>query len=317
MQDEFEKVQEAYEVLGDRATRRQYDRQRFDEARAKSQGMNSTMYSQKTDTSDNFWGRWMRKKEQEAKEGKTSSAPKQVGTAAKLSKAPDLRVEVRISLDKALRGGMKIREVRRDRMQRSFGQATQTKKTAHVQIDPGQADGSEYRIDGDGNWPTIGHLPGDLVFVFRHKPHQCLRQVGSHGNGHVHVSSPLVVTAKATQRTVSAWTPTFKGQMVLVRFLNPLLRVSPSKACSVTLRIDNEGLPVSGDATRRGALSLTVSVQLEGEALLPSFSASVCKDVLMRRHVRRFNYQSPLKAEQTTNLQNKHNKKYNKQKTNK
>ena len=30
-------TQEAYEILSDRATRRQYDRARFDEARAKSQ----------------------------------------------------------------------------------------------------------------------------------------------------------------------------------------------------------------------------------------------------------------------------------------
>ena len=36
-------------------------------------------------------------------------------------------------------GGLKIREVKRDRMQRAFGGTSQTVKTVNIQIDPGQA----------------------------------------------------------------------------------------------------------------------------------------------------------------------------------
>jgi hypothetical protein len=36
-------------------------------------------------------------------------------------------------------GGLKIREVKRDRMQRAFGGTSQTLKTVNIQIDPGQA----------------------------------------------------------------------------------------------------------------------------------------------------------------------------------
>ena len=32
-----------------------------------------------------------------------------------------------------------------------------------------QADGSEYRLPGDGHWPSFNVSPGDLVVCFRHK----------------------------------------------------------------------------------------------------------------------------------------------------
>ena len=35
-------------------------------------------------------------------------------------------------------GGLKIREVKRDRMQRAFGGTSQTLKTVNIKIDPGQ-----------------------------------------------------------------------------------------------------------------------------------------------------------------------------------
>uniref|UniRef100_A0A7S4QD74 J domain-containing protein n=1 Tax=Alexandrium monilatum TaxID=311494 RepID=A0A7S4QD74_9DINO len=294
MQEEFEKIQEAYEVLGDRATRRQYDRAKFDEARAKSQGMNSSMYSQKTDTDGNFWGRWTGKKE---KKTMTMEDLRALSKSQKVPKAPDLKVEVRLSLEKALRGGLKMREVRRDRMQRSFGGAQQNAHVFHVMVEPGQADGSEYRLEGDGNWTGVNALPGDLVFLFRHKPHAHLRQVPPAAEGGLEVSLPLRVRARAADRVLAAWTPTFKGQMALVRFLNPLLDFAPSKACSVTFRVEQEGLPLAEDKTRRGPLRLTVNVQLEGDTLVPCLEAACCRETLLRRYNRHFNHQPHLKVD--------------------
>ncbi|CAK9052018.1 DnaJ protein homolog 1 (DROJ1) [Durusdinium trenchii] len=294
MQDEFEKIQEAYEILSDRATRRQYDRARFDEARAKSQGMNSSFYSQKTNTDGNFWGRWSG----EAKEG--GKAVQAKAKATKLPKAADLRLEVKISLEKALRGGLKIREVKRDRMQRAFGGTSQTLKTVNIKIDPGQADGSEYRLPGDGHWPSFNVSPGDLVVVFRHKVHPFLRQVaataGSAASGALQLASPLQVRAKATQAAVAVWSPTFKGSMVLIRFKNPLLDLAPSKSCNVTFVLEGEGLPLPDTPMKRGPLAITVHVQLDGPALVPSINSSCCKDVLLRRHVKKYNHQGTLRV---------------------
>lgn len=291
MQEEFEKIQEAYEVLGDRATRRQYDRAKFDEARAKSQGMNSSMYSQKTESDSNFWGRWSGKKEK-----KTVSMDdlRALSKTQKVPKSPDLKVEVKLSLEKALRGGLKMREVTRDRLQRAFGAATQNTQIFHVMIEPGQADGSEYRLDSDGNWTSVQSLPGDLVFTFKHKPHAHLRQVPPAGEGNLEVSMPLRVRARASDRVLSAWTLTFKGQMLLLRFRNPLLDFAPSKGCSLSFRINNEGMPLAEDKTRRGSLRVTVNVQLEGDALVPTLAAECCKETLMRRYTRSFNHQPHL-----------------------
>ncbi|CAE7680039.1 DnaJ-1 [Symbiodinium sp. CCMP2592] len=296
MQDEFEKIQEAYEILSDRATRRQYDRARFDEARAKSQGMNSSFYSQKTNSDSNFWGRWSGKKEgrsdgvnaQEVQNLLKSKAPK-------LPKAAALRLEIKISLEKALRGGLKIREVKRDRMQRAFGGTNQNLKTVNIKIDPGQADGSEYRLEGDGHWPSFNTTPGDLVVVFRHKPHAFLRQSNKE-TGALQLAMPLTVRAKATDPVLSAWSPTFKGSMVLIRFQNPLLKLAPNKACNVTFVIDGEGLPVPGEPTRRGPLGVTVHVQLDGNPLVPSMNAPCCKDVVAKRHLKNYNHQAHLRV---------------------
>ncbi|CAE7608643.1 DnaJ-1 [Symbiodinium sp. CCMP2456] len=296
MQDEFEKIQEAYEILSDRATRRQYDRARFDEARAKSQGMNSSFYSQKTNSDSNFWGRWSGKKEGRS-EGVNAQEVQNLlkSKAPKLPKAAALRFEIKISLEKALRGGLKIREVKRDRMQRAFGGTNQNLKTVNIKIDPGQADGSEYRLEGDGHWPSFNTTPGDLVVVFRHKPHAFLRQSNKE-TGALQLAMPLTVRAKATDPVLSAWSPTFKGSMVLIRFQNPLLKLAPNKACNVTFVIDGEGLPVPGELTRRGPLGVTVHVQLDGNPLVPSMNAPCCKDVVAKRHLKNYNHQAHLRV---------------------
>ncbi|CAK8997313.1 unnamed protein product [Durusdinium trenchii] len=266
--------------------------------------------------------------------------------ATKLPKAADLRLEVKISLEKALRGGLKIREVKRDRMQRAFGGTSQTLKTVNIKIDPGQADGSEYRLPGDGHWPSFNVSPGDLVVVFRHKAwtvtvsvragrvttgrrlsvlrlaesllrpdfgpnwlfqailcpevHPFLRQVaataGSAASGALQLASPLQVRAKATQAAVAVWSPTFKGSMVLIRFKNPLLDLAPSKSCNVTFVLEGEGLPLPDTPMKRGPLAITVHVQLDGPALVPSINSSCCKDVLLRRHVKKYNHQGTLRV---------------------
>ncbi|CAJ1404523.1 unnamed protein product [Effrenium voratum] len=296
MQDEFEKIQEAYEILSDRATRRQYDRTRFDEARAKSQGMNSSFYSQKTNTDSSFWGRWSGKKEgKENGNSQDLSAALKTSKAPKLPKAADLRLEVKISLEKALRGGLKIREVKRDRMQRAFGGTSQNLKSVNIKIDPGQADGSEYRLEGDGHWPSFNVTPGDLVVIFRHKAHTFLRQASA-AEGALQLAVPLTVRAKATEPVLAAWSPTFKGSMVLLRFANPLVLHAPCKACNVTFVLENEGLPKATEPTKRGHLQVTVHVQLEGPALVPKLAAEACKETLAKRHVKQYNHQVTLRT---------------------
>lgn len=107
----------------------------------------------------------------------------------------------------------------------------------NIKIDPGQADGSEYRLPGDGHWPSFNVSPGDLVVVFRHKAagwraftscpevHSFLRQ----GDGALQLNA-LHVKAKALDPVVAAWSPSFKGSMVLLRFRNPLLHMAPSSS---------------------------------------------------------------------------------------
>eukprot|EP00913_Durusdinium_trenchii_P011439 g10742.t1 len=180
--------------------------------------MNSSFYSQKTNTDGNFWGRWSG----EAKEG--GKAVQAKAKATKLPKAADLRLEV----------------------------------------------------------------------------HPFLRQVaataGSAASGALQLASPLQVRAKATQAAVAVWSPTFKGSMVLIRFKNPLLDLAPSKSCNVTFVLEGEGLPLPDTPMKRGPLAITVHVQLDGPALVPSINSSCCKDVLLRRHVKKYNHQGTLRV---------------------
>lgn len=60
----------------------------------------------------------------------------------------------------------------------------------------------------------------------------------------------------------------------------------------MTFVLEGEGLPLPHAPTRRGPLHVTVHVQLEGPALVPSIN-SACRDVLLRRHVKRYNHQAP------------------------
>jgi len=293
MQEEFEKIQEAYEILSDRATRRQYDRAKFDETRARNQGLGGGWKT--AETKENQWGDFTGKKKKKAATFDPSTMGS--GEAQKTPKAPDLRKQVKISLDKALRGGLKILELDRDRMARAFDKASATAKTFHVPVAQGQADGSEYRMDSEGNWPSFNVTPGDLVFEFKHKPHKYLRQVGQPGEGNLEVSTEVTLRAKAADYVLTAWSPTFKGQMVLLRFVNPLIQFAPSKACTVSFRVDDEGLPLMQDATSRGHLIITIKVQLEGDPPAPSCGDVSCKEVLMRRHVRQYNHKPYIKAE--------------------
>lgn len=289
MQTEFDKIHEAYEVLSDRATRRQYDRAKFDEARAKNQGMGGVFKTAEGKKED-YWSRWSAKKD--ISKAMAEGGPK----IRRLPKAKDLRVEVKISLNKALRGGLKILDVERDRMQRAYGGEKKTGKTFHIAIAQGQADGSELRMEGEGNYPSHDVTPGDLVFAFKHKPHPYLRQVGTQWEGTLEFGTPLAVRAKATEHVLSAWSPTFKGQMVLVRFLNPLLEFAPSKACSMRFYVKGEGFPIMDEDGERGRLVVNVNVQLEGEGLMASLGDVCCTDVLRKRHMRSFNHQHHLKV---------------------
>jgi len=124
-----------------------------------------------------------------------------------------------------------------------------------------------------------------------------LRQVGCPGDGNLQLASPLTVRARATEQVIAVWSPTFKGQMLLLRFANPLSTFSPSKSCSLAFRVDGEGLPILGDSLRRGSLTVTVSVHLEGEALVPFWGDARCKAVLLRRHVRDFNHLHHVRAD--------------------
>ena len=149
-------------------------------------------------------------------------------------------------------------------------------------------------MEGDGHWPSFNTTPGDLVVIFRHKPHAFLRQSNKE-TGALQLAMPLTVRAKATDPVLSAWSPTFKGSMVLIRFQNPLLKLAPNKACNVTFVIDGEGLPVPGEPTRRGPLAVTVHVQLDGNPLVPTMNAPCCKDVVAKRHLKNYNHQAHLR----------------------
>ena len=61
---------------------------------------------------------------------------------------------------------------------------TPNSHASHFPLD-GQADGSEYRLPGDGHWPSFNVSPGDLVVIFRHKA----RTLGTLGKREFHMIS--------------------------------------------------------------------------------------------------------------------------------
>jgi len=75
-----------------------------------------------------------------------------------------------------------------------------------------------------------------------------------------------------------------------------LLDLAPSKACNITFILEGEGLPIPNTPMKRGPLAITVHVQLDGPALVPSFNSSCCKETLLRRHVKHYNHQGTLRV---------------------
>ena len=84
-------------------------------------------------------------------------------------KTPPIKVEVWVSLGKLFRGGNKVVEYTRQRMDRQ-GLPEPEDKTYHLQIRRGMQDGASIVAEGEGDQAPLSH-PGDIEFVLKQKPH--------------------------------------------------------------------------------------------------------------------------------------------------
>jgi len=265
----FKEINEAYEVLGDSATRKKYD----------ELGANWRMYEQQARTGGQPFGgqpfggaqgpgqggaragyRTMTPEEMEdlfgdsnpfsdffttffggggADVGGSAGAREARGGRGRRRPGRDLENEIELSLDDAYNGAM------RRLMLRHNGQV----KHVDVRIPPGVTDGSRVRVSGEGEQGVGGAESGNLYLRVRLTPHPLFERKGRD----LYVKTPVPLTTAVLGGEADV--PTLAGKPAR-------LRIPPLTQNGQLFRLKGYGMPAVGNSNEKGDLYARVDVQL-------------------------------------------------------
>ncbi len=235
----FKEVNEAYEVIGDPETRKEYDH-----ARQMGYFVGGPGGGQQYVRVEDLMGGG-RGSPFDLLGGFGDLFGRQGGVRAR--NGEDLSAEMHLSFHDAIAG--------------STRQLTVNGQTVKVKIPKGVADGARIRVKGRGGPGLNGGAPGDLYVTVRVAGHPVFGRRGKH----LTLQVPITFVEAALGADIDV--PTLEGKV--------RLRVPPGTQSGKTLRVRNHG--VENAKGERGDLLVTVSVTVpekltdEGKELLQRF----------------------------------------------
>ena len=262
----FKEINEAYEVLGDPASRKKYD----------ELGANWRMYEQQAQSGGGqpFAGSWntgargaqggfrtMSPEEMEELFGDAnpfsdffttffggggggfggSTGPRGASASGRTRHRPgrDVENEIELALEDAYHGAMRRLSLRHD------GHA----RTVDVRIPAGVTDGSRIRISGEGEQGLGGAESGNLYLRVRLTPHPLFERKGR--DLYVKVPVPITIAVLGGEAQVE----TLSGKPAR-------LRIPPLTQNGQLFRLKGYGMPAVGKSGEKGDLYARVDVQL-------------------------------------------------------
>ena len=239
----FLSIQEAFEILGDQATRRQYDRQRISEAELDKQY--DHRQNRRKENEENAWKpppTWKPKLKEILKKGK------QVKTPAK-------HVPVVVTLEEILTGCERTVTFERNVVGRTGKLHAQT-KSYRVEVRRGELASRKWEYPGEAGVSQADALPGDLVLQLQVEAprNATVRRVG------VDLEAERVVDCGdlAPGSFFHAAVKTLRGAVVAVCGRAPDRRGRRGDLVAgklvLTVRVPNEGLPLLDAPHCRGCL---------------------------------------------------------------
>jgi curved DNA-binding protein len=263
----FKDINEAYEVLGDRAKRKKYDElganwRAYEQAEAAGAGPFAGRWNVNVGGGGSGAGfRTMTPEEMEEMFGNQNpfsdffttffGGGMDEGTAGRRSGARggrarhrgrDVEHEIELTLEDAYHGVTRRLTLKHD------GHA----RTVDVRIPPGVGDGSRVRVAGEGEQGAGGGTSGDLYLRVRLAPHPLFERKGRD----LYVKVPVLVTKAVLGG--EAEVPTISGKSVR-------LRIPPLTQNGQVFRLKGYGMPAVGKPEDTGDAYARVEVQLPAQ----------------------------------------------------
>jgi DnaJ-class molecular chaperone len=255
----FKEINEAYEVLGDPATRKKYDElganwRLYEQAEA--QGRPNPFGGQWTAGAPGSTGGFRTMTEEEMEEmlgdanpfsdffntffgGQFGGQSGARSSRARQRKGRDLEHELSLTLEDAYQGATRRLSLKHNGRSR----------TVDVRIPAGVGDGSRVRVPGEGEHGSGGATAGDLYLRIRLTPHTSFERKGRD----LHVRVPVALTAAVLGGEADV--PTLAGKAVRLRI--PALTQNGQ-----VFRLKGYGMPTVGKPEDKGDVYARVEVQM-------------------------------------------------------
>lgn len=254
-QERFSEVNSAYEIVGDKDKRKQFDRGEIDaQGKPRFQGFEGFGQQPGGGRGNNFGGgartfRWSTSGGAGASPfdsddilseilgGMGGGGARRSGGARPASRGDDLSVNAAITLEQLVRGD----KARVD---------LPTGKTYEVAVPPGTKSGHVIRLKGMGRPGVMGGHPGDVLITIEFVPHPVFKVEGDT------LKVDLPVTLDEAVLGAKVRVPTLEGAVTIT--------VPKNSDGSRPMRLKGKGLPKTGD--KRGDLLVSLRIVLPKES---------------------------------------------------